>query len=130
MATRDPLPELSELAMVCEVEKPTSEEQRTVWVEAMGREAQVAASRLAGQFHLEAHTIHQLARMAQPEIPNHGSTISSLWNLCCINTRPNLETLAKRGGESNLARHCVAGRIAWVAQSSGRSSAPPNARLR
>jgi hypothetical protein len=94
--TGDPLPELGEIATTFEVEKPTAVEQRALWEAELGIGGAETAALLAGQFHLEASTIQQLAQAARDEGDGTQGVPQRMWATCCLHTRPNLDMLAKR----------------------------------
>ena len=97
--TREPRPGLGLNAPPFEVDKPTPEEQRAAWKEALGENAADNPEQLAGQFNLNQPTIRQvalsvLADRGQDEPPS--SMLQHLWEACLSRTRPQLDRLAQR----------------------------------
>lgn len=95
LGTREVWPSLPRQALLLDVGKPTSSEQRQAWAVALGSEAQGLAALLAGQFDLNLEAIQQVARQSL-EIPDPPPLGERLWDSCRTLARPRLETLAQR----------------------------------
>jgi len=98
LGTREVWPNLSGLgrqALLLDVGKPTSLEQRQAWVQALGGEAEGTSALLAGQFDLNLEAIQQVAResLGATDPP---PLAERLWDGCRTLARPRLETLAQR----------------------------------
>ena len=104
--THDLRPTLGRESLLIDVSKPTATEQRDLWQSLLSDAA--TAIQLAGQFSLNAATIHRIASGVgfQPAVasPIHeangtrqaGSLPHQIWNACRRSTRPRLESLAQR----------------------------------
>ncbi|MBC8115460.1 MAG: ATP-binding protein, partial [Candidatus Saccharimonas sp.] len=83
-----------------DIAKPTATEQRDLWRELLGDEVDDAtASELAGQFSLNAATIHRIAQESSlPSSTAHCPlpTAHYSWTACRRATRPRLDALAQR----------------------------------
>jgi SpoVK/Ycf46/Vps4 family AAA+-type ATPase len=93
---REPAARAPKTALSFDVTKPTAQEQRAAWAEALGPElGERAGQRLAGQFDLNLRDIRQsvsLARAAQSESPG----LDQVWKACRRITQPQLDQLALR----------------------------------
>jgi hypothetical protein len=80
-----------------DVGRPTTNEQRLAWADALGVQAGNSPELLAGQFNLSISVIKQIAEAATSE-PNSGGwpLHERLWEACRLRTRPRLEALASR----------------------------------
>jgi hypothetical protein len=97
---RGPPAQAIEASFAFEVGKPTAQEQRAAWVNALtssqpAEEVDGQARLLAGQFNLNLQLIRQTAALAvhsqaQP------ATAERVWDTCCSLTRPRLDQLAQR----------------------------------
>lgn len=94
-------------ALTFDVDKPSRAEQRVLWREALGVEAEELdseVSRLVFQFNLSAVAIHAVAAGARGllALPNENATTppvnpaEALWETCRIQARPRLDDLAER----------------------------------
>ena len=100
-ASRDPLPGVERRGLRVDVDKPTEEEQRALWSEALGDEAGGLDGRLdvlVGQFDVGADTIGIAARDALARSHSEAETelFAQLWDTCRSQARPLLEDLADR----------------------------------
>ncbi len=86
VSTRTPLPLPGRRSRVVEVDRPTPDEQREAWRQALGEEEGALASRLAGQFHLDLGTLRAIAQEG-PE---------GAWDACLLHTAPRMDRLAHR----------------------------------
>lgn len=77
-----------------DVQKPTSAEQRSAWMRALGPDAVEVSSRLAGQFSLGLQEIQQIASAGLAVPPEDRS--QHLWQGCLRVTQPQLDALAQR----------------------------------
>jgi hypothetical protein len=93
--TREPWPGLAR-SNAFDVLKPTPEEQEAVWAAALGADAGESPRLLAGQFNLDLAMIRQIITNALVEKDDKRSIHKRLWESCLINTRPQLDILAKR----------------------------------
>ncbi|RAP78717.1 ATP-binding protein [Paenibacillus montanisoli] len=78
--------------LVLEVQKPSADEQKTVWKSVIGNEIPDASARadaLVSQFNLNTGTIYSVGAQGfdQPE---------ALWDACRVQTRPRMSDLAHR----------------------------------
>jgi hypothetical protein len=80
--------------IVAEVGKPTYQEQRALWAEALDGEADNAPDELASQFNLDAATIRDVAGRIGPA--GEAPRFERLWDACRALTRPRLDALAQR----------------------------------
>jgi ATPase family associated with various cellular activities (AAA) len=76
---------------VVDVPRPTGDEQEALWRESLGGE-EAAASRLASEFDLSQPVIADVVR----QVAHSGAGASGLWAACRAQTRPRLDTLARR----------------------------------
>jgi len=90
------IPERSSISF--EVQKPTSEEQRFLWQQALGTENNGQIESLVSQFNLNASALHSICDEALSHKAGHnGSTEFGkiLWNTCRVQARPRLDELAQ-----------------------------------
>ena len=82
-----------------EVRKPTTQEQRTAWIEVLKAadfpDTDSNASVLAGHFNLNLHDIARLPPQAL-HAQSSGPLVDKVWDACCSLTRPRLDLLAQR----------------------------------
>ncbi|MEK6288289.1 MAG: ATP-binding protein [Acidobacteriota bacterium] len=89
--------ELSRPVITVDVAKPSSAEQRSSWIAALGPESDQTAATLAGQFNLNLTTIQQISQAALQQPDEEAKARSDrLWNACLAATRPGLDGLAER----------------------------------
>jgi hypothetical protein len=101
VATQERLPMLQRLTTIVDLPSLDAAEQRAMWLDALGPLAhglngQIA--RLAGQFNLNAHAIHQASSMALGRT-NGNSAVAladALWDASRAQARPRLDGLAQR----------------------------------
>jgi hypothetical protein len=86
----EPRPLRSRRLRVIDAPRPTGEEQEALWRELLADDA--AASRLAAEFDLSQLVIADV--MSQVE--HSGAGTGGLWAACRAQTRPRLDTLARR----------------------------------
>jgi SpoVK/Ycf46/Vps4 family AAA+-type ATPase len=96
---REPPARSIDASYAIEVRKPTAQEQRAAWIEALqaanATDADRSAAVLAGHFNLNLHDIGRtssLAVHAQSAAP----IADRVWDACCNLTRPRLDLLAQR----------------------------------
>lgn len=123
--TRESWPQRGREALTLDIAKPSLGEQEQAWQQALGKEAGVAPSLLAGQFNLTLPEIQRIAKIASKAAAFattsahtagsvDGSANSSLdgtsngrsdekppilnqvWEACLMAARPRLDTLAQR----------------------------------
>ena len=97
---REPLPKQIEESVAFEVGKPTAQEQRSAWIDALkagmsAEDADANARLLAGQFNLNLHDIGQAALLAT-RAQGQSALPGKVWDACCGLTRPRLDQLAQR----------------------------------
>jgi hypothetical protein len=86
----------SSRATAVEVERPTPEEQRTLWREALGDGGEQASARMAAQFDLGALAIRDIARKAQTDAGNSRADLADrVWTAALMVTRPAMDALAQ-----------------------------------
>ena len=88
---REPRPVRSRRLRVVDTPRPTGEEQETLWRELLGDDA-ATATRLASQFDLSQLVIADVVR----QVAHSGAGTRGLWAACRAQTRPRLDTLARR----------------------------------
>ena len=101
VAVREPLRLSGRPTVVVPVSRPTRDEQRTIWREALGtRVDQVNGQleRFVDQFSLDAEDIRSAALevMAQRSAATTGDFETALWESCRMRQRPHLDQLAQR----------------------------------
>jgi hypothetical protein len=93
--TKDLLPGLSN-SWAFDVLKPTALEQEEAWADSLGADGGESPGLLAGQFNLDLAMIKRIITNVLAENDNERSLHERLWESCLINTRPQLDKLAKR----------------------------------
>ncbi|MEB3282835.1 MAG: AAA family ATPase [Lyngbya sp.] len=81
-----------------DVNKPTSNEQRELWNQALGKSAENTngfVDQLVSQFNLSSTDI-QAACLQIKSLENYTINSDNLWNICRIPARPKLDELAQR----------------------------------
>jgi hypothetical protein len=97
LGTRESWPRLPRASFSIDVAKPTTAEQQTAWLHALGEHAGDAAGRLAAQFSLNIPTITQVTQDVLSDASAGGDPVTrKLWTACCAMTRPRLDALAQR----------------------------------
>jgi ATPase family associated with various cellular activities (AAA) len=91
MGCREPRPLRSRRLRVVDAPRPTAGEQQALWHELLAGDAQTA-SRLASEFDFGQLVIADVAGQVQ----HSGVGVSGLWAACRAQTRPRLDTLARR----------------------------------
>jgi SpoVK/Ycf46/Vps4 family AAA+-type ATPase len=76
--------------------KPTVLEQEEAWADSLGADGGESPGLLAGQFNLDLAMIKRIITNVLTENDNERSLHERLWESCLINTRPQLDKLAKR----------------------------------
>lgn len=100
-------PQLKRKKQVFHINKPTSEEQLTLWQKELGENASLLdghLTRLVSQFSLSTQSIHEasadiLGRNLNGELKGAKKVEylnNELWQLCCKQSRPRLDDLAQR----------------------------------
>jgi SpoVK/Ycf46/Vps4 family AAA+-type ATPase len=79
-----------------QIQKPTSQEQRSAWLLALGEDADELSGRLAAQFNMSQREIEQIAAAISAEGGTDIPRDERLWNACLSASRPKLERLADR----------------------------------
>ncbi|MBZ0170218.1 ATPase AAA [Candidatus Methylomirabilis lanthanidiphila] len=79
-----------------EIQKPTPQEQRSAWLQAIGEGAEDLSGRLAAQFNLSRREIEQIAAAVPDETEADILVEERLWEGCLAASRPKLERLAQR----------------------------------
>ena len=88
---REPRPLRSRRLRVVDAPRPTGGEQEALWQELLADDA-AAASRLASGFDLSQLVIADVVR----QVEHSGAGSDGLWAACRAQTRPRLDTLARR----------------------------------
>ncbi len=91
MGCREPRPIRSRRLRVIDAPRPTAEEQQALWQELLADDAETA-SRLASEFDLGQVVIADVVR----QVEHSGAGARGLWGACRAQTRPRLDTLARR----------------------------------
>ncbi len=95
--TRDVRPELGQLTLGVDIEKPTPAEQQQAWAGAVSLVAIDSPALLTGQFNLGLSDIHEVAQRVLADVNPADSTLDArLWDACLAHTRPRMDTLAQR----------------------------------
>lgn len=79
-----------------EIQKPTPQEQRAAWMQALDEGADDLPGRLAAQFNLSQREIEQIAAAVPCDDDTGLSLEECLWQACLAASRPKLERLAQR----------------------------------
>jgi hypothetical protein len=99
ISTREPRPDLERPMLTVQINKPTSDEQRLAWRQALGTEAEKLngqLERVISQFDFSAGAIRTAAgRLGGAEASAAGFE-KALWDACRFHARPRLEDLAQR----------------------------------
>ncbi|HLY02204.1 MAG TPA: ATP-binding protein [Candidatus Cybelea sp.] len=97
LMTRSAWPSKDEPSTVLEVQPPTLPEQLGAWKSVLGgkKEALALAPQLAAQFSLDIPAIERIAHLALSE-KSETPAADRIWDECCIELRPRLDTLARR----------------------------------
>jgi hypothetical protein len=95
--TREPWPSSGRPASCFDVTKPLAIEQREAWAGAARLSPDDGAGVLASQFNLSVPIIHRIVQSADA-VPSGGERgrHEELWNACVAETRPRMDTLARR----------------------------------
>ena len=94
---RESWPQLSTAHFSVDVAKPTTAEQRAMWIAALGESAPDLVGQLAAQFNLNQAVIESIAREANLDASSDEAQLQrQLWAACCTATRPRLDALAQR----------------------------------
>jgi hypothetical protein len=88
---REPRPLRSRRLRVVDAPRPTAGEQQALWQELLAGDEQTA-SRLASEFDLSQLVIADVVR----QVGHSGAGARGLWAACRAQTRPRLDTLARR----------------------------------
>ena len=91
---RDVAADLPVPSHVVDVATPTATEQRELWEQALGPDADLDAGPLVGQFDLDAATIADVVRLAAE--PGRTPDTAYLWDQARQQLRPRLESVALR----------------------------------
>jgi hypothetical protein len=95
---REPPARTIEAGVAFEIDRPTAQEQRAAWIEALKADlptddADGQAKLLAGQFNLNLHDIGLAAAQARHA---QAPMADMVWDACCGLTRPRLDQLSQR----------------------------------
>jgi hypothetical protein len=83
-------------ALAVEVDKPTAEEQKSIWIEMLGTDEEQTAKIMAAQFDLGLPEIRNIAQSAKASVANTTTTVSDrVWSSALIITRPAMDALAQ-----------------------------------
>jgi hypothetical protein len=93
---RSRLAGLDDNTVTVEVARPTVQEQRAAWAVALGDEAGDSPATLAAQFDLNLPLLRRVAQAALAEGLRGEALAQGLWDACRIETRPPVDTLARR----------------------------------
>ncbi len=97
LSSRDVRPNLDRSTVLVDIDKPTTDEQRDLWLVALGEHAGDSPTQLASQFNLNPSTIQQVAQMVLAEpLTKYGTVSDRLWSACLASSRPQLDVLAHR----------------------------------
>ncbi len=96
-SSREPLAGLDRPGPRIDVERPTHDEQRALWIHELGPAAarvHGGVDALVSHFDLEAGTIARVATVAA--VPEGRDVRAALWHECRVQARPRLDNLAVR----------------------------------
>lgn len=90
-------PRTAKATITYDVSKPTAQEQREAWRQAVGEHVAALAGELASQFHFSVASIGNIASSLPPDSGHHESELrTALWHAARIHARPKLDALAQR----------------------------------
>ena len=93
--TREHWSEPGHESIMLDIAKPTPEEQRAVWEQALGDEADELIARVTGQFNFNTANIRSVAASAQALADSGGGQLNdTVWAECLRHARPALDQLA------------------------------------
>ena len=97
LSVREMWPHAGRASVAFDVAKPTVDEQKHAWEQALGKQADDQPGILAAQFNLNLAAINQIAaaELSEPD-DTPAPLLDRLWNACLISARPNMDTLAQR----------------------------------
>ena len=97
LGVREPQTSLGHDIAAFDVSKPTSDEQRKAWNDALGPGFEETASMLASQFSLNLSSVQRLVDVAKADMQEtSGALRDAVWDACRSSERPRLEALAQR----------------------------------
>jgi ATPase family associated with various cellular activities (AAA) len=97
LATRSRWPRMVQPPISVDVSKPTADEQRQCWTDALGKDAGSAPNALAAQFNFDADSIRDIARRETATPAAETASLSDrLWDACRSFARPRVDALAQR----------------------------------
>ncbi len=91
LGCREPRPLQSRSLRVIDARRPTAQEQQTLWQQLLGDDTETA-KRLASEFDLGQLVIADVMH----QVEHSGTGAGGLWAACRAQTRPRLDTLARR----------------------------------
>jgi hypothetical protein len=97
-SARDPLPGLDRPGPRIDVARPSHDEQRRLWLDALGPSAAAldgGVDALVSHFDLEAGAIPRIVAGAARPSPD-GDVLAAIWQQCRVQARPRLDDLAQR----------------------------------
>src|SRR5262249_6803373 len=95
--TTDSWPDLGRPVVPVEIARPTLDEQRLAWAEALDSASAHHPDRLAGQFCLDLPVVRRIPRQVLAEAPDGDDALAlQLWDACRNHTRTRLDSLAQR----------------------------------
>lgn len=97
LSAREAWPGLGCDSWPLEIEKPTHEEQQAAWEHQLGAKNSKKAAQLADQFNMNLPSIERIIGRAKFRSPNaNGHLPDTIWEECCAELRPRLDSLAQR----------------------------------
>ena len=94
---REPWNDSASHVISVDIAKPTSMEQRSLWQNLLGEDAETHARQLAGHFDFSSEKIGQVAQAALAETGQRVETLgTALWHGAIARARPSLDQLAQR----------------------------------
>ena len=90
LSTRTLWNDLDLPVMTFDVAKPTTAEQESLWRDQLGEAAEPIIKQLVAQFDLNGKAISRAGKAIHGE----SATLSSVWDACLVETRPQLDFLA------------------------------------
>jgi ATPase family associated with various cellular activities (AAA) len=97
LATRSRWPRMARPPISVDVSKPTADEQRQCWTDALGKDAGSTPDALAAQFNFDADSIRDIARRETANLAAETTNLNDrLWDACRSFARPRVDALAQR----------------------------------
>jgi ATPase family associated with various cellular activities (AAA) len=97
LATLSRWPRMARPPITADVGKPTADEQRQCWADALGKDTGSTPDALAAQFNFDADSIREIARRESANPAAETANLNDrLWDACRSFARPRVDALAQR----------------------------------